>query len=338
MTETTTDPAADLTSMDPEVLASIFSKVATIAACDKRIRRGLEAGDFKAGFYPIRGQEIIPAATVAALRPDDYMVTTYRCLHDVIAKGTPLREIMAEMLGRVTGTSKGKGGPMHLSDPRSGLMVTTGIVGGGLPIANGLALAAKMRGTGQVTVVSFGDGSTSIGAVHEAFNLASVWELPVIFLLQNNQYGEHTPISGYTKTTRFSDRADGYGMRGVTVDGNDAMAVFAAVTDAATRARAGEGPTLLECVTYRLQGHSFGAGTAYMDKDGLAAAWAADPIPRLRAQLLDAAIFTEAELADMEAEADRQAEDAVAFGLASAEPELAELYIDIFADEKDVLV
>lgn len=338
MTEARSKADGELLSVDRDVLETIFRKVALICASAARISTGLESGEMQATYYPARGQEMIPAAAVAALRSDDYMVTTYRCLHDVIAKGTPLGEVMAEMLGRVTGTSKGKGGPMHLSDPDSGLMVTTGIVGGGLPIANGLALAAKMRGAHQVTMVSFGDGATSIGAVHEAFNLAALWDLPVIFLLQNNQYGEHTAISGYTKTTRFSDRASGYGMLGVTVNGNNPLEVFHAVGEAAARARRGEGPTLVECVTYRLMGHSFASKPSYIDPDELAAAWAADPVPLYRARLLASGLFVENELAAIEAEAEKQASDAVEFALASDYPDASELCRDVFSDEKDVLI
>jgi TPP-dependent pyruvate/acetoin dehydrogenase alpha subunit len=338
MTKTISETDPELHGVARDVLADIFARVSLICASAAQINAGLQAGQFKAGYYPIRGQEIIPAAATAALNSDDYMVTTYRGLHDVVAKGTPLREVMAEMLGRVTGTSKGKGGPMHLSDPNSGLMVTTGIVGAGLPIANGLALSSKMQATGQVTIVSFGDGSTSIGAVHEAFNLATVWDLPVIFLLQNNQYGEHTAIAGYTKTKRFSDRAAGYGMYGVTVDGNDPMQVYQAVSAAAKRARAGEGPTLLEAVTHRLEGHSFGAKTSYMDQEALKAAWEEDPVPRYRNRLLASGLFTEDDLAQIEADAAQKALDAAEFGLASDFPAESELCRDIFADERDVLL
>jgi TPP-dependent pyruvate/acetoin dehydrogenase alpha subunit len=331
-------PDSDLSSVDPERLKAIYRSVALIVAADRRINIGLKAGEFKTGFYPIRGQEIIPAATTAALRPDDYMVTTYRCLHDVLAKGTPLGDVMAEMLGRVTGTSKGKGGPMHLSDPQSGLMVTTGIVGAGVPIAVGLALSSKLQGSDRVTVASFGDGATSIGAVHEAFNLATVWDLPVLFLLQNNQYGEHTSVEGYTKTTKFSDRAAGYGMRGVTFNGNDPVEVFHAVSEAAERARRGEGPTLLEAVTHRLEGHAFGHKTTYMDQEHLAAAWAADPVPMFRNRLLAADVFTEKELSEYDKEAKRIAHEAVQFALDSDFVSITELCSDIFADEKDVLI
>jgi TPP-dependent pyruvate/acetoin dehydrogenase alpha subunit len=329
---TTAAETSTIEGVDRGVLLEMFRTVATICAADVRIRAGLFGGEFKFNYYPIRGQEMIPAGVGASLRRDDFMVTTYRCMHDVIGKGAPLTEIFAEMMGRTTGTSKGKGGPMHLSDPNSGLMITTGIVGAGIPIANGLALSAQLRGTGQVTVCNFGDGSTSIGAAHEAFNLAALWALPVIFILQNNQYGEHTAIAGYTKTTSFAERAAAYGMRSVTVDGNDPVAVHRAAAEAAELARSGAGPTFLECVTYRLMGHAFGADTSYMDQAGLAAAMEADPVPAYRQRLLDSGIFSEGELAEVEGEAKQAVEHAVAFAKASPEPGPDELLTDVFAE------
>src|ERR1700691_5100474 len=231
------------------VALGIYETVATIVAVEDRITRGLNGGEFTMTFYPVRGQEIIPATVSSHLRRDDYMVTTYRGVHDCIAKGIPLTELMAEMLGKATGTSKGKGGPMHLSDPHSGLMVTTGIVGGGLPIAAGLGLAAKLRGTDQVTVVNFGDGATSIGATHEAANLAALWQVPVIFVCQHNQYGEHTRFADFTRTERLAERFATYGMAAETVDGNSVPIMYEAAGRAVDRARSGGGPTFLECLT-----------------------------------------------------------------------------------------
>jgi TPP-dependent pyruvate/acetoin dehydrogenase alpha subunit len=186
--------------------------------------RGLSAGEIMFQYYPCGGQEAISAGVGAALRSDDFVATTYRGIHDIVAKGTPLDAIFAELYGRLAGTCKGKGGPMHLSDPASGLMITTGIVGAGLPIANGLALAEQLRKTDRLCVCNFGDGATSIGAFHEALNLAAVWKLPVIFVCQNNQYAEYTALAEYTLTQDFSKRAAAYGMPGVRVDGTDPVA------------------------------------------------------------------------------------------------------------------
>jgi acetoin:2,6-dichlorophenolindophenol oxidoreductase subunit alpha len=318
------------------VALGIYETVATIVAVEDRITRGLNGGEFTMTFYPVRGQEIIPATVSAHLGHEDYMVTTYRGVHDCIAKGIPLNELMAEMLGKVTGTSKGKGGPMHLSDPRSGLMVTTGVVGAGLPIAAGLGLASKLRGTDQVTVVNFGDGATSIGAAHEAANLAALWELPVVFVCQHNGWGEHTAFSDYTKTTRLAERFGLYGMAAATVDGNSVPELYEATGEAVERARTGGGPTFLECMTFRIEGHSFGATTEYVDADLLAEAKANEPVGRFRRLLEERFGVTDETLASIEAKAVAAVEVAVEEGKASDAPGIDELQTDIFSSQEAV--
>ena len=323
-----TGPVPPLTD---DVARAMFETMATIRAAEDRIVRGLSAGEVRMTFYPVRGQEAIPAAVSAHLRTDDYMVTTYRGMHDCIAKGVPLDELFAEMCGRVTGTSKGKGGPMHLSDPRSGLMVTTGVVGGGLPIANGLALASVLRHSDQVTVVNFGDGATSIGGTHEACNLAALWDLPVVFVCQHNQYGEHTRFADYTKTERLADRFAGYGMAAATVDGNSLPEMYEAAGEAVTRARVGGGPTFLECLTFRLSAHAFGTSTEYIDPDELARAEAAEPVARCRRWLEDERGMAPADLDAVEEDARARVEAALASALASEPPDADELLTDVFS-------
>lgn len=307
-----------------------------ISECDRTIRRELEAGALSLPYYPVAGQEAIAAGVCAALRQDDYIATTYRGLHDIIAKGTPPEAVFAEFLGRVSGTSKGKGGPMHLADPATGLMLTTGIIGAGLPIANGLALAARLRGADRVCVCNFGDGATSIGAFHEAMNLAALWRLPVVFVCQNNQYAEYTALADYTRNTELWTRAAAYGMPGVRVDGTDPVAVREATLEAVTRAREGAGPTLIEAVCHRLQGHSHGADESHMDAEALAAARAASPLARFRQHLLAAGLVTEQALA--QAEHDVRAEVDAAYQRARRSPEPAddESYIDVFDDPDHV--
>jgi 2-oxoisovalerate dehydrogenase E1 component len=306
-----------------------------IHECDRAIQRGLAAGELQFQYYPCGGQEAIAAGVGAMLRREDYMVTTYRGIHDIVAKGTPLREVLAEIHGRIDGTSKGKGGPMHLSDPKSGLMVTTGIVGGGIPIANGLALAEQLRGTDRVVAVSFGDGATNIGAFHEALNLAALWKLPVLFVCQNNQYAEYTGLDESTLIRDFSKRAEAYGMPGVRVDGTDPVAVRDAARAAIERARAGGGPTLLEAVCHRLQGHSFGSDEAHMDKAALERARAAAPLTVVRARLLAGGV-QESDLAALEGEVRAEVADAMKFAKESPPPGRDELYRDVFADPRDV--
>lgn len=325
-------PAAGSGGLTDEAALRIFRTMTTIRRTEDRIVRGLGAGEFRMTYYNVRGQEVIPAAICEHLRRDDYMVTTYRGMHDCIAKGIPLDELVAEMCGKVTGTSKGKGGPMHLSDPQSGLMVTTGVVGGGLPIAVGLALSSQLRGTDQVTVVNFGDGATSIGATHEAANLAALWQVPLIFVCQNNKYGEHTGYADYTRTPSLAERFRGYGMAATTVDGNDVTAMDQAAAEAIGRARDGGGPTFLECLTYRLGGHSFGATTEYMDPDEFAAAEENEPVGRCRRWLLAERGVTEAVLADIEAEVTAEVESAVEAAKAADPPPPDELLTDVFAD------
>jgi pyruvate/2-oxoglutarate/acetoin dehydrogenase E1 component/TPP-dependent pyruvate/acetoin dehydrogenase alpha subunit len=324
---TQTDP-----KNDRKLCLSLYTTMARISAADKAIQRGLSAGELQFQYYPAGGQEAIPAGICSALRPDDYVVTTYRVIHDIVAKGTPLNEIMAEMYGRQNGSCKGKGGPMHMSDPNSGLMVTTGIVGGGIPIASGLALGEQLKGSGKVVVVNFGDGATSIGAFHEGLVMASIWKLPVVFVCQNNQYAEYTSLAEYTRTTDFSKRAAAYEIAGARVDGTDPLAVRAAAETAIARARRGDGPTLIEAYCERLQGHSFGSDEGHMDQQRLADAKANAPVPRFRKQLIDQGLATEDELAGIDAAARKEVDDAMAYAKGCPVPAPEELFTDIFGD------
>src|SRR5882757_3246705 len=200
-------PEATNLGIEPAVLVKIYRQMARIRAVDKRIQAGLSAGQFLFSYWPMTGQESIPATLSQLINVRDYMVTTYRGIHDQVAKGVGLEGLFAEAFARIGGVNKGKGGSPHISDPSSGSMLTTAIVGAGAPIANGLAFAAKSRGEDRVTIVNFGDGATSIGAVHEAMNLAGSWKLPIVFLCQNNQIGEYTKISDYTASPDFACRA-----------------------------------------------------------------------------------------------------------------------------------
>ena len=295
----------------------------------------MAAGALQFQYYPCGGQEAIPAAITPLLRPDDQVVTTYRGVHDIVAKGTPMTEIIAEMMGRVTGTSKGKGGAMHLSDPNAGLMVTTGIVGAGLPIANGLGLASQLKGAERVVVVNFGDGAASIGAFNESLNMAALWDLPVVFVCQNNAYAEYTSFEQSTRSASIAERAAGYGMPGDTVDGTDPDAIYQAASAAIQRARAGDGPTLLECMAHRLQGHSFGSEEDHMDQEALAAARANPPIGKFRQTLLDRGVDA-SDLDTIEEAAGQEVEDAVQAAMAAEMPGEDELYEDVFADASTV--
>ncbi|MHA3794454.1 thiamine pyrophosphate-dependent dehydrogenase E1 component subunit alpha [Sphingomonas sp. YL-JM2C] len=318
---------------DGPTQVAIWKKAALLKANDERARKVLSAGRLVMPYYSYRGQEIIPSAVSACLTDDDYICTIYRGIHDMLAKGMPLRDLWAEIAGRETGICKGKGGPMHLTYPSKGIMVTTGIVGSSMPIANGLGWASQLSGDGRVAVAYFGDGATNIGHFHESVNLAAVWKLPVIFVCQNNLYAEHTTYEKGTAARRVADRAMSYDIPGVRVNGNEATETYAAAREAVERARAGEGPTLIEAMTFRFHGHVFGDADGYMDATQKAAAIEADPMPRFRAALIAAGHATESELAAHEAEIEAQLDDAVDFALGSQPPSLAELKKDVFAEE-----
>lgn len=220
---------------------------------------------------------------------------------------------------------------MHITYPAAGIMVTTGVVGSGLPIANGLALASKLKGDGRVTLCNFGDGASNIGAFHEALNMASLWKLPVVFLCQNNRYAECTRYEDGTSVEHVAERAASYGMRGVTVNGNDPQAMWQASGEAVQRARSGQGPTLLEAVTFRFMGHYFGDPGPYIPKEEYAAALALDPMPVCRAAVLSTGAATEAQLESMATDIRAQIDAALKFATDASAPEPAEIDIDIYA-------
>jgi pyruvate dehydrogenase E1 component alpha subunit len=316
---------------DVHTLLGIFETMATINAADEKMRSLIMSGQAFLAYYSPRGQEGISAAVSADLRPDDQVVTTYRGIHDHIAKGIPLPQLFAEFLGRVDGTCKGKGGGMHITHPESGVMVTTGVVGSGLPIANGLGLAAQYRGTDQVVVCNFGDGASNIGAFHEALNLAGLWKLPVVFVCQNNGYAEHTRYAKGTSVGNVAERAAGYKITGLTVDGNDPVATYGAAAEAIRAARAGEGPTLLEATTYRFFGHYFGEDLHYQPAAEREAAMAADPSVRFRARLISEFGASEDDLTAIEKRATEAVEDAMQIALASPFPDPESILTDVYA-------
>lgn len=319
--------------VDSANLLDIYKRAALLKANDERARKVILSGQIAMVYYSYRGQEIIPSVMGQVLRDDDTLCTIYRGIHDMLGKGFPLKELWAELAGRTTGSCKGKGGPMHLTYPPKGIMVTTGIVGSSAPIANGLAWASQLDKSDRVSVCTFGDGASNIGAIHEAMNLASVWKLPTIFVCQNNLFAEHTTFEKMTGGQNVANRAEGYGMPGVRVDGNDPEAMYSAFAEAVARARAGEGPTLLECMTFRFFGHNFGDDDSYIPPAQKAAAMEADPVPRLRARLIADRIATEEELAAVEADIESQIDEAVEFALASPWPDTDELRFDVFEKE-----
>ncbi|MTD15185.1 thiamine pyrophosphate-dependent dehydrogenase E1 component subunit alpha [Nakamurella sp. YIM 132087] len=318
-------------SVTKEQLSRLFSSMAREEAVDVRIRNGIKRGEFATVIWPSRGQEAISAAIGLALRPDDRLVTTYRGLHDHVAKGVPLPEIIGEVLGTSTGASRGKGGTMHIADPDHGVMMTTGIVGSGVPVAVGLALAAVKDGVDRVAVVTFGDGATNTGSFHEGVNLAAVWKLPVIFVCQNNLYAEMTPVEETMAIEHVAQRALGLGLPGVTVDGNDPVATYQVIRDAVALARAGGGPTLIEAVTFRFEGHYAGDGGKYIPAEQYAEAKLHDPMVTFPRFLLENG-FTAAELDEIRQQAADEVEAAVKVVVAAPPADLEEIRTDVYAD------
>ncbi|GAA0636071.1 thiamine pyrophosphate-dependent dehydrogenase E1 component subunit alpha [Sporichthya brevicatena] len=312
-------------------LREMYLTMKTITLADDRLREEVRAGGLNATFYPVRGLEAVCAAMGVVLRRTDYLVSTYRNLGDAVAKGASLDAIVAEAYGRITGTSKGKGGPMHLQDLEVGFMMTTGIVGSGLPIATGLGLASQLDGIDRVTLVTFGDGATSIGAFHEAMNLAALWRLPVVFLCQNNGWAEHTPVAEYAANPDFAGRAGGYGVTAYSVDGFDPVATWNTLRSAVDAVRAGGGPAFVECRTYRLSGHTGATDYSYMPATDFDAALARDPAPSFRAWLLERGEVDEAAAQEIDERAAALVNGAFEFAKSSPPPEPAEMFTDVFA-------
>lgn len=283
-------------------LKAVYRRVALIRAAEQGIAKQLRAGKISFSFYPVTGQELAPSVLAQCLASDDQMVTIYRGLADTLARGLPLREMLGESIGHSLGVCGGKGGGMGLARPDLGLMMTTGIVGSSAPVGVGLALASQLQNTGKVVTVSFGDGATSIGAVHEAMLFASLWKLPIIFVCHNNGWAESTPLSDYSVLEKLAERADGYRMPGVTVSGRDPQALAATFNEAIDRARSGNGPTFVESITYRLCGHYFADAGSYMDKEKWDAEKANDPVLQLRAQLIAEGHASEAEVEALDAD------------------------------------
>lgn len=327
-----TDITSKVRAIDPNTLREIYRQMSRIHEVDKAIQAGLSSGKFQFTYWPMTGQEAIPASIAPLISSEDHMVTIYRGIHDQVAKGVPLKGLFAEAMGRKDGVNKGKGGSPHISDPASGSMLTTAIVGAGAPIANGLALAEKLRGTDKVTIVNFGDGATSIGAVHEAMNLAGVWKLPVIFLCQNNQIGEYTDIPDYTASKGFTARAEALGFRGVTLNGNDPIEFHNGMKEIIASVRRGEGPVFVEAMTLRLGPHA-GVGWSHRLKgEELAAAKEAWPVPATRRLLLESGICSEEELAAIDSAAKAEVTEAMEWAMNSPVTGEDEMLLDVYGD------
>lgn len=277
------------------------------------------------------GEEAVAVGVCENLREDDYIVSTHRGHGHCLAKGARLDRTMAEIMGKETGYCKGKGGSMHIADFSVGMLGATAVVGAGIPIATGAGLSIKLRETDQVVACFFGDGASNQGTFHEGINMAAIWKLPVLYVCENNLYAMGTRQTQIMAIRDVAKRAEAYGIPGITVDGNDALAVYKAAQEAVDRARGGEGSTLIECKTYRQKGHSRWDPAAYRPREEVEDWLKRDPIRRMKKHLLDAKCLSEREAAKIEKETEDAVERAVEFAVASPYPKPEEALEDVYA-------
>ncbi|MBS1881334.1 MAG: thiamine pyrophosphate-dependent dehydrogenase E1 component subunit alpha [Actinobacteria bacterium] len=315
---------------DPKSLVRFLGPMIEIRLFEEEIQRLFTQNLVRGSTHLCSGQEAAEVGACSALREGDSMVCTYRGHGAVLAMGAPLDRTFAEIIGKADGLCRGKGGSMHLTDVSVGAYGSFAIVGAHLPIATGLGFASLHAGSEEVTLCFFGDGATNIGAFHEALNLASIWKLPVIFLCENNLYGEYSPLAATTPVERLCDRADAYGMPGHQVDGNDVAAVNELVAEAVARARCGEGPTLVEALTYRHKGHSRTDPGTYRPAEEVEAWLARDPIVGLERRLTDLGLAA-VELERVRAEAEAEVAEALKRALAWPEPDPETRFEDVWA-------
>lgn len=302
-----------------DLLLAMYETALTVRRFEQRAIEQYRVGNIRGYLHPYLGEEGIAVGAIAALEPDDYIVSTHRGHGHAIAKGHDPRRMMAELFGKEDGYCGGRGGSMHVASRSIRNLGANGIVGGGLAIAVGAAMAIRQRGENGVVVAFCSDGSSANGIWHEAMNLASIWDMPVIFVLENNQYAVSTPIRDSARVEHLSQRAAAYGMPGLTVDGNDAVAVFEAMAEPIRRARAGEGPTLLECMTFRHGGHHVNDPGLYLPKDELERWKAHDPLIVLRERLAAAGV-DQAAIDAVDARVEIVMDEAVDFATASPNP------------------
>jgi pyruvate dehydrogenase E1 component alpha subunit len=325
-------PTEPVTQREQTDLLALYEQMVVIRRTEKAAHDLFMAGLVKGTTHLAAGHEAVAVGASAALRPDDYVFATYRGHHHAIARGATPEECLAELMSRATGVCKAKGGSMHLTKAETGMLGSYAIVGAHLPMAAGAAWSASLRGTEQVAVAFFGDGATNIGAFHEALNLAAVWRLPVIFVCENNLYMEYTPIGSVTAAENpAADRAVAYRMPAELIDGNDVLVVRDAMARAVHRARTGEGPTLIEALTYRHFGHSRTDPAKYRPEDEVRDWMARDPLLVTKAALAERGVSDD-DVAAADARAERLVAEAVAAAKAAPEADPAEALTDVWAD------
>jgi len=319
--------------VNKELYSQFYKTMFKIRTFEKRIEEFSMKGEVPGFVHLYIGEEAIATGVCANLTKNDYIQSTHRGHGHTIAKGAKVDKMMAELFGKRTGYCKGKGGSMHIADFSVGMLGANGIVGGGFTLATGAALAEKIKGTNNVSVVFFGDGASNRGTFHEALNMASVWKLPVVFVCENNEWASTTPYLTTTSVKDISDRAVGYGIPGVIVDGNDVEKVYEESAKAIERARKGEGPSIVEMKTYRIKGHFVGDPEMYRTKDEVKERFElTDPIRRFKEKVLLEGVLSENEINKMEEEIIKEIDDAVKFAMESPFPSEEELFEDLYVD------
>jgi TPP-dependent pyruvate/acetoin dehydrogenase alpha subunit len=318
----------------PEFLLGLLERMIEIREFEDGVKFLFLEGSMPGTIHQCQGQEATAVGVCSALAPDDFITSTFRGHGHAIAKGLSMQEMLDELFGASTGCAGGKGGSMHMGNMDKGMVPGIAIVAGGIPLAAGMALSFKLENKSQIVACFFGDGAVAEGAFHEAVNMAALWNLPVIFVCENNLYGASTRIDLVMKNTRISDRAAAYGFDGETVDGNDVLAVYEATKRAAAQCRAGKGPYLLELLTYRRTGHSRRDPTHYQPKDEKQTWFARDPIDRFATQLESEGLIDAAGVKRMSDEVTKRFEAAVEGARQAKQPTLADLETDVFAEKE----
>lgn len=315
----------------PDQLLEMYYWLRLIRAFDERLSVLVKQGKVRSGVYTGIGQEAIIVGTVFGLRKDDFVCPLHRDLGAFLMKGVSARAMMAQMFAKDTGLSKGRDSALHSGVTELGIFGNTSMLGANLPVAAGLGLTFKMEGIDNVVVAYFGEGASNVGDFHEALNIAGVQKLPILFICENNQYAYSVPLEKSMAIDDVADRAEGYGFDGVAINGNDVLAVYQATQGALARARAGEGPTLIECKTYRWHGHSEHDKAFYRTNEELAMWKSRDPIPTFTTYLRGMQVLTDAHVADIEARVTATIDDAVEFAMGSPDPDAGDAVTDLYA-------
>ena len=326
--------AAQLAGLSRQQLLSMYEQMRTIRTFEDKLHELFAAGDIPGFVHLSAGQEAVPVGVMAALSADDFITSTHRGHGHCIAKGVDLNSMLAEIYGRTTGICKGKGGSMHIADIDKGMLGANGIVGAGLPLGVGAALSAKVRSSGQVCVCFFSDGASNQGTFHEAINMASIWDLPCLFICENNKYAESTSTDYSMRVENIADRAAAYNIPGIVVDGQSMIDVYRVATEAVERARSGAGPSLIEAKTYRYYGHFEGDAMTYRTEEEVNHFHERDPLTVFAQQFAPQAEISPQDLLDIDQQIERRIQEAVEFAHSSPLPQSEECLTDVYVNYK----